>query len=45
MKSEMDSSEDEDAETRQARDKLLKKVSCPLKFKIQQKVYREKSKS
>jgi len=35
MKSDEGSSEDEGIEKRQARDNLLKKVSCPLKFKIQ----------
>ena len=42
IKSDMSSSEDEGAEKTQARDKLLKKISCPLKFKIKQTVIREK---
>ena len=37
------SSEDEGAERRLQRETLMDKVSCPVKFKIIQKVFREKS--
>ena len=40
---EVESSEDEGADRRQQREILMGKVSCPIKYKIVQKVYREKS--
>lgn len=45
LSSDEGSSDYESAEKRQRRDKLLKKVSCPLKYEVQTKVIKEKSKS
>ena len=45
MQADLSSSEDEGADNKQARDHLLKKVSCPLNLKIDKKVYLEKSKA
>ena len=41
MNSDKGTSEDEDADQRQNREKLLKKVSCPLRLKVKWKKERD----